>query len=166
MPIVTCLICEKEFYVKPSHQKLGWGKYCSTSCRTRGQFNGKTVTCFVCKKELYRSLKGLRKSISGKFFCTKSCQTIWRNTILYSGGNHPNWVSGESSYRRILKANSREQICVLCKTIDKRILAVHHYDKNRKNNTISNLVWLCYNCHYLVHHDSNEKFKLKMLLGK
>jgi predicted HNH restriction endonuclease len=43
-------------------------------------------------------------------------------------------------------------VCVLCKVSDKRILAVHHKDNNRKNNKVENLVWLCHNCHILVHH--------------
>lgn len=166
MSTAACIICKKDFYVKPSHQKMGWGKYCSTGCRTLGQFNGKNVSCFICNKIVYRSLKSLGKSLSGKFFCSKSCQTIWRNTILYSGQAHPAWRFGTSAYRRILKATDREQFCTLCKTDDKRILAVHHYDKDRKNNDVSNLVWLCYNCHYLVHHDSDEQMKLKTLLGR
>ena len=162
MPIVKCLICNSELYVKPSHQKKGWGKYCSISCRTKSQFNGKSVTCFICKKEVYRSLEGLKKSKSNKFFCTKTCQTIWRNTILFIGDNHSNWKHGESAYRRIMMATGKEKICNLCKTIDTRILIVHHIDKNRENNSISisNLVWLCHNCHYLVHHDKQLEIRL------
>ena len=26
----------------------------------------------------------------------------------------------------------------------------------RKNNSVSNLIWLCHNCHHLVHHYKNE----------
>jgi predicted HNH restriction endonuclease len=33
---------------------------------------------------------------------------------------------------------------------------VHHIDKDRTNNTLKNLAWLCHNCHYLVHHDKLE----------
>jgi predicted HNH restriction endonuclease len=31
-------------------------------------------------------------------------------------------------------------------------------DKNRKNNKIKNLIWLCRNCHFLIH---NYPVKLK-----
>jgi 5-methylcytosine-specific restriction endonuclease McrA len=48
-------------------------------------------------------------------------------------------------------------ICKRCGTEDKRVLEAHHIDSNRKNNTIQNLVWLCRNCHHLVH---NHKEKL------
>lgn len=163
MPNGHCLICKKEFYVKPTHQRKGWGKYCSIGCRTRSQLKGAQVNCFICKKHIYRSQKDLRNSKSGKYFCSKSCQTDWRNRILYSGKNHSNWRYGESAYRRILKATGKIQICNLCGTDDIRVLAVHHKDKNRKNNDVMNLVWLCHNCHYLVHHYSDEQEKLKFL---
>lgn len=76
MPQVNCKICEKEFYIKPSHQIRGWGKYCSIKCRSNAQLLGKAVLCSTCNKEIYRSPKLLVRSKSGKFFCSKSCQTI------------------------------------------------------------------------------------------
>lgn len=160
MPKTTCIICNKLFYAKPSHIKKGWGKYCCIECRTKGQFTGKNIKCFICNKEVYKQLKEIRKSKSGKHFCGKSCQTIWRNKYLFSGKNHTNWINGESSYREVLKRAGITRICSLCHTTDFRILVVHHKDKNRKNNSIENLMWLCHNCHYLVHHFGNEKSKI------
>lgn len=160
MPDSRCLICKIEFYVKPSHQKKGWGKYCSILCRTKSQYKGKNVECFICQKNIYRSPKSLKGSISNKFFCSKTCQTIWRNQILFSGENHANWKHGKSACRRILKASGKKQVCSLCKTSDIRVLAVHHKDKNRKNNKVNNLIWLCHNCHYLIHHYKDEHDKL------
>lgn len=55
------------------------------------------------------------------------------------------------------------KICRLCKTKDIRVLAVHHIDKNRKNNKISNLAWLCHNCHLLVHHYDAERNKFERI---
>ena len=68
-------------------------------------------------------MKELRKSKSGNFFCSKSCQTVWRNKYLFSGENHANWLHGESAYRDILKRANKEQICILCRTNDLRIFA-------------------------------------------
>lgn len=160
MPNVKCLVCTTEFYIKPSHQKRGWGKYCSIACRTKSQFKGKYTNCFICDKKIYRSPRDFKNSDSGNFFCSKSCQTIWRNKILFIGENHSNWKDGKSVYRRILKATGKEQLCTLCKIDDTRVLVVHHRDKDRKNNTIANLIWLCHNCHYLVHHDTSEQKRL------
>ena len=159
MPVVVCRICKKDFYVKPSHQKLGWGKYCSTSCRANAQFKGKFVECFVCGNSIYRSPKMMQRSKSGKHFCSKSCQTMWRNRV-YTGENSTNWVNGESAYRRILIRSGKEPVCTLCKITDLRILNAHHLDHQRINNKVDNLIWLCLNCHYLVHHDKELEEKL------
>ena len=156
MPLVNCLICKKEFYAKPSWLKNGYGKFCSQACNHKSQQNGRVVQCLTCGKAVYRSNNHLiNKSKSGEFFCSKSCQTTWRNTV-YSGKNHPNWKNGRYVYRDILSRFKPKEQCAKCKTNDKRVLAVHHRDKNRTNNDVTNLEWLCHNCHFLVHHYVHE----------
>ena len=68
--------------------------------------------------------------------------------------------NGESAYRRILISSGEIKKCILCKIEDFKVLSVHHIDKNRKNNNISNLTWVCQNCHYLIHHCLTEENKL------
>lgn len=155
MPSQKCVICSKGFYAKPSHILRGWGKYCSKPCQYTGQKTGKTVICSVCGKDTYKNKNDQIRSQSGKYFCGKSCQTSWRNTQ-YSGDKHSNWTNGKASYRAALMRSDLPQYCGRCKLVDKRVLAVHHKDKNRENNALSNLMWLCHNCHYLVHHDKSE----------
>lgn len=155
MPIVKCKICKSDFYVKPSHQKLGYGKYCSMDCKRQGQRKGKYVLCEVCGKETWKTPKALKNSKSNKFFCNKKCQTIWRNKY-FSGNKHFNWKGGEYIYRKVMISSGKKTVCVKCGISDKRILVVHHKDCNRKNNDISNLIWLCYNCHYLVHNYNSK----------
>ena len=157
MPIVNCKKCKKEFYAKPNWLEKGWGKYCSAKCQHDAQLKGKFVECYICKKRVWKAPKALKHSKSGKYFCNKSCQTLWRNTIVFVGENHPNWKNGERNCRNILEKSGRKQVCTLCKNKDKRILTVHHLDKNRKNVELKNLVWLCWNCHFLVHHDRETK---------
>jgi len=162
MPVVKCKICPNDFYVKPSHLKMGYGKYCSSKCQYQGRKTGKIVGCFICEKETYKSQKALNGSLSKKYFCSKSCQTKWRNTE-FIGSKHANFIHGHASYRSILGRHKIPKICALCNIRDSRILAVHHLDENHKNNELENLSWLCHNCHFLVHHDSLEKQKF---LGK
>lgn len=159
MPIVNCRVCSKEFYIKLSHQKRGWGKFCSTTCRSEAQCKGKFVVCLICGKEIYRSLQALTRSKSGKFFCSKHCQTLWRNEE-YIGEKSKNWKNGESSYRRTLKRSGKKIICTLCQNADERVLTVHNKDHNRTNNNLKNLTWLCLNCHHLVHHDKKLDKKI------
>ncbi len=165
MPYTDCLICKKQLYVKPSHFAKGWGKYCSIQCRSKAQIKGETKICFICKKAVYKSQSDLKKSKSGLYFCSKTCQTIWRNKILYIGQNHTNWKSGITAYRRILSAKDKIRQCSLCKLKDERVLIVHHIDHNRKNNDVSNLTWLCCNCHFLTHHYPEVENSLKEMVA-
>jgi hypothetical protein len=155
MPIVKCKICNTEFYVKPSHISLGYGKYCSVRCRSKSQEKGKFVKCAVCSKDAWKMPKDLKRAKSGKSFCSVSCQTKWRNS-LFSGEKHSFWKGGRTIYRKILMQSNASVVCRRCGIKDVRVLAVHHIDKNRKNNNLENLTWLCHNCHYLVHHDKIE----------
>lgn len=153
MASTTCLICKKIFYAKPSHLKRGWGKYCSKHCQAKSQVSGKTVSCFNCKKKIWKTPKEIKASRSGHLFCSKSCSAVWRNKTVLIGEGHSNWKTGQSVYRDILFRSGKRQICVMCGLKDKRVLVVHHRDKNRKNNDVSNLCWVCCNCHFLIHND-------------
>lgn len=165
MTIVKCKKCSVEFYAKPSWIKNGFGKYCSRKCSHESSRKGKIVQCFICKKDVYKSKKALNGSKSKNYFCSKSCQTTWRNSMVFIGKDHSNWKNGESTYRNILIKSTREKNCVLCNTDDIRLLAVHHIDKNRLNNDVKNLIWLCHNCHFLIHHHAKEKEKLTTIIS-
>lgn len=159
MAIVYCQKCGKEFYAKPFWLTRGYGKYCSSSCQYAGMRKGAEKPCHMCGAMTYKTAKQLVRSKSGLFFCGKTCQTIWRNQ-LFVEEKHKNFKTGIHAYRSILSRNNVPKECALCKNTDGRVLAVHHIDKNRKNNKLKNLAWLCHNCHFLVHHDreSREKF--------
>lgn len=151
MPMTNCLKCNNQFYAKPSHQKLGYGKYCSISCSRESQKRGKYVLCHQCQIKTWKTPKDFNKSKSGFLFCTKSCSMAWKNSHVLSGINHPLWKGGHSMYRENLEKSDRKIYCLQCGIIDKRVLVAHHKDQNRKNNKLENLIWLCRNCHYLEH---------------
>jgi len=112
--------------------------------------------CHTCGKEIYRRQADIRKSKSQLFFCDHRCRAIWTNQ-LRAGENHPNWKGGENAYRDILLRSGAILVCARCGTEDERVLAVHHCDGNRSNNSVENLSWLCHNCHYLIHHYPDER---------
>jgi hypothetical protein len=151
MTIVSCRICKKEFYAKPSHIHLGYGKYCSNICKREAQKTGKFIECYICNKKVWRTPKDIRRSASGYFFCSRKCSMSWKNSELRSGINHPLWHGGISTYRRLKEKNGGKMICGHCGLSDSRVLVVHHTDFNRQNNKLNNLQWLCRNCHYLAH---------------
>ena len=164
MPLTRCRICSKEFYIKPSHQKLGWGKYCSIFCRSKAQFTGKNVECYICHTTLYRPNKKLAHSKSQKYFCSKTCQTIWKNSERIEEKSN-RWKNGKNTYRNILLRKDIPYQCKLCGSSDIRILVVHHIDHDRTDNKVDNLIWLCLNCHFLVHHDKKLDILVKQSGG-
>lgn len=163
MPEVNCKICGQSFYAKPRHLKIGWGKYCSKNCQSKSQQTGRALECAVCGRPVWRNKAQLKKSLSGKYFCSKSCQTKWRNQFFH-GDKHANWKGGSYAYRNMLIRASIQKFCILCRISDIRVLAVHHIDQNHSNNELSNLTWLCHNCHLLVHHYKEERDKFEKII--
>jgi len=146
-----CFICGKDIYIKKYHAKKGWGKYCSKKCQFKGQEKGKWVECDYCGEKIYRRPKDFQRSRSKKFFCCVGCHCSWENENRRCGENAPNWVAGQTVYRRLLKRYNKPEKCSKCGNKDKRVLVVHHRDSNRRNNKLENLEWFCRNCHYIVH---------------
>src|SRR3954468_18812253 len=98
---VNCLVCGGKFSVKLNRLKRGWGKYCSNACKHIGFKTGEYFQCDTCSKKVYKSVQEQLKSKSGKRFCSRTCQTMWRNTV-YVAEKHGNWTGGQYSYRLIL----------------------------------------------------------------
>ena len=146
-----CIICKKEISIKESHAKRGWGKYCSKKCQVKAQKKGKWVNCNHCGKKIYRTPRDFKKSRGKRFFCSVRCHCSWENKNRRCGENAPNWLNGQTVYRRLLKRHRKQERCSKCGINDKRVLVVHHRDSDRKNNKPENLEWLCRNCHYIVH---------------
>jgi len=159
MPMVMCRLCTKEFYAKPSWLKDGNGKYCSRICSGLSHRKGRKVECTICKAEVYKSLKSIKGSQSGKLFCSKKCSLLWHNSY-FIREKHGNWKTGEFSYKRHVLRSGVKAYCRLCGKNDYRILLIHHLDKNRKNNALRNLTWLCHNCHFLAHRYKEREDRL------
>ena len=146
--MVPCKTCSKSFYAKPSWLARGIGTYCSRPCSDEGRKNGRMVACFRCGKVTYKPPKALKSA--RKFFCSKACSVAWHNEE-FKEQKHGNWKHGTFAYKRILERAGVHPQCVLCAIEDQDIILVHHIDKDRKNNKVQNLAWLCHNCHHLVH---------------
>jgi hypothetical protein len=144
-----CKRCSKEFSTKPSQRKLGRGIYCSRKCTEMSRRTGKDVLCRWCRKNFYAPGKQLQRSKSKHYFCSRDCYLGYKAVHLVREG-HPMWKTGENAYLLLMR-RERPQICARCDLRAPRLLVVHHIDENRKNNVLSNLVWLCRNCHFLVH---------------
>ncbi len=166
---ITCDFCSKKFLRKPSQIKRCKNCFCSTECQYKARRKGRYVNCFICKKQVYKQQKDLLQSQSKKYFCSRSCSNKWHGSE-FVGEKHPNWIDGRFVYKNILLKTKIARICFLCDNKNTQVLVAHHIDQNRKNNNFKNLIWLCRNCHHLVHNYNDVSIifsdKLKSYVGK
>lgn len=159
--IIKCDHCKKDFNKKPSRIKLSNQHFCSAECRNSGSLQtkrtGKDITCLECGTVVYKNPSELKKSKSGKHFCSKKCAEV-SNGRDRQGVNHPNWIDGKSTYReRAIEAYGSR--CNRCGYNEyKSVLQVHHKDHKRSNNNVENLEVLCPTCHCVEHMEVHKGF--------
>lgn len=113
--------------------------------------------CSFCEKEFskagfsnhYETCKnGKNCPVCNVWFFGKSttCSRGCANSYFRSGENNPNWK--EHTYRTTCFIH-HEMKCCVCG--EDKIVEVHHFDENKKNNKIDNLIPLCPTHHQYVH---------------
>lgn len=174
----TCEFCQNQ-YIQKSHNKIGTQKFCSKKCRinylTKTKKEKNCINCnkkylcslsqisnsLVCSQYCYDqhrynqivgicdwcklNVKRRNISIRKNMFCSKQC-----------AGNYKTYFTEPKNYHKkkiwFNIKNNIEISCETCKLKNINILTVHHVDHNRHNNDINNLMLLCYNCHFEIHH--------------
>jgi YHS domain-containing protein len=143
--------------------RRGWAKCCSFKCRNKNQQTGRFYPCGECKKEVYRTPAEFKKSITGKVFCSHHCSTIASNKQFKKGYDHPNFVNGNSIYRKSallkygFKCDSKEKCPLKTIKLPNFLYEVDHIDNNHHNNKLENLRVLCVWCHRLKHTGCGKK---------
>jgi len=93
--------------------------------------------CHHCHKEFFDSPSVKRK------FCSVACNSKTRKETF------------KPSFTTVRKAMIARGLLIKCERCDfdefPQILGVHHKDRNRNNNDMSNLEVLCPNCHSMEH---------------
>ena len=152
----NCKICDKPFLVLTKELKRGFGIFCSRSCSAKNikRFKPKPPNCKCsnCKIEFYRSQSKMKLSKSGHQFCSREC----KDTAQRIGGIReiqPDHYGTASIVKYREKAfRYYEKKCISCGyNKHPNVLEVHHIDRNRENNDLSNLIPLCPTCHTEVH---------------
>ncbi len=98
--VKSCLVCAKEFYVRP--YVLNTAKYCSHGCQRTGQRVGQPLFCKVCGKEYYRPPSLIKWR--GSSFCSRKCGGIAKSQK-QRGENNPGWKNGISTENHRLRAS-------------------------------------------------------------
>ena len=163
--IVSCKICEKEFYVKPSRVKTA--RYCSRKCHHKGIETGGRIKCKckVCGK-IYFTFRSQIKRMRGSKYCSKKCQSKGM-TLFHSRENAHNWQGGKTAESKLIRRSAEwkkwrkavferdNYTCQECgrkrKNGDRVVLEPHHIKSfahfPELRFEVSNGQTLCYECH-------------------
>jgi 5-methylcytosine-specific restriction endonuclease McrA len=136
--VFKCFTCETTINAIGSRDTQ---KYCSRSCQyiARKLKPLKVKNCLCCQIEFVPRKKNIK-------YCTKQC-----------AGKHGSEIQKQSGFYQSYKAAKRILLkdsvgCSKCGwNQEPAILELHHIDRDRKNNHLSNLTILCPNCHSLDH---------------
>lgn len=94
----------------------------------------------------------------------------WSRTK-WLGEKNPRWSGGpgvhgrhSSNFRHKISHEIMQRDGQKCKMCGKRSdLIVHHIDKNKQNDTVTNLITLCRPCHTKVHITKNKVYEHRLL---
>lgn len=161
---INCLNCYKEIYVETREIKRGNGKFCGRFCSAQHRAKNLTplepnVNCAYCNKKFYKCLSKKASSKSQLYFCCRDHKDLGQR--IASGIKEiqlPHYdVASENTYRRIA-FTVKPKKCERCEyDAHEAGIVVHHIDRNRVNNDISNLEVLCAICHNIEHWGEVDK---------
>ena len=138
-PNTKCSNCNIKIYRRPC--QIGKGRvFCSSICY--GLANRNETPCVVCGKPIMAQLH--------KKTCSRGCANTNRVGMKY----HLNSPKDNAKTFRLIKLRLMDikgGKCEKCMYNKAEILQIHHKDRNRKNNDLSNLELICPNCHYEEH---------------
>jgi 5-methylcytosine-specific restriction endonuclease McrA len=122
--------------------------FCSKLCSNQSRSTKVTVSCAFCLIS-FKLPKARLVNKNGLYFC---CRDHKDSSQRIGGLIQPDHYATGESYYRISALNNHGCICARCGYAEfKEILEVHHIDRNRSNNELSNLQVLCPNCHQVEH---------------
>lgn len=157
---INCLHCGQEAHVENKEIARGFGKFCSHKCssiynaehRPKPESN---VNCAYCGVNFYINRTKKKNSKSGLYFCCRKHKDIAQRIGGIREIMPPHYGTTVSDYRvLVFRVAGKPKVCERC-GYDKHEagIIVHHRDRNRDNNDISNLEVLCAICHAIEHHN-------------
>lgn len=152
----SCEFCNMPFNASQKEVKRGNAKFCSISCgskRPRKKIEPNNV-CAVCGLEFFRSPSKMKNAKHGFQFCSRKCKELAQSVKSVHAIKEilpPHYGDGRWEYRRYAFENFNNS-CNRCGYDEcKKILEVHHKDRDKSNNDLTNLEILCPNCHAKEH---------------
>ena len=150
---IACKRCGVEFVRRLNTVRGEKRAFCSRQCSGAFRSTACEIEGALCHKKVKRSPSKLKTSRHGFLFCGRLCKEKAQSlggVFASMQPKHYGSGDGKSSYRE-LAFKHLDIKCKDCGISFWPILTVHHKDKNRKNNDISNLEVLCWNHHFIRH---------------
>lgn len=144
---VECTNCKIKFMKRISFINANGNNFCTTTCSSIYKRNRVLLICGHCGIAFERPKSDLNNSKSGNYFCSRVCKDKAQSYMLEIQPNHYK----QKSYRNKAFALLGEKCAICGYNKNASALEVHHKDKDRNNNDISNLEVLCCNCHRIHH---------------
>jgi hypothetical protein len=135
---LICETCGNQFYVFPSRIKKGQVKYCSMKCYSKNGENNP----FWGKRHNLNSIAKMSSSPNRPKFTSEDNPNKVRFGENYIGKSLGWW-------QRWFMRNIGK--CEICSLQCIEIMEIHHKNRNRKDNRRENLLYVCPNCHRLIH---------------
>ena len=163
-PNVKCTNCNKKIHRYPHQLKKYKMFFCNMGCQNdfkKRKVTSVIINCNYCGEQVFRNKNQRRSSKTGLFFCNNLC----KNKYL---AKNKRWkkdnVNSHQQRKNIFfeKANNTCQKCGYNE--NKKMLDIHHYDHNHKNNRCDNLRVLCSWCH-TKHHRLKEKYDISLIIN-
>lgn len=180
MPTIPCNYCGKLFCKRLSRIKKDERSFCSAACyhaapllpgdkrligrprsaecrRKIGEANRKHYpdkTCPVCGIVFAVTSMIQHRKTCGQLKCAFKLRSL-----IYSGKNHYRWRGGTDSHwhreaLKTLRAAGVAPVCAWCDADQAAAVGgmhIHHKNRDRTNNVLVNVEWLCGSCHSKLH---------------
>ena len=158
----TCKHCNQEFNFTRTTDKANHGKHCESNPNRAafyekmklsvlkrfdselGQIKDFEVVCSCCGVNFTVKEREKQFPIKDKYFCSRKCS----NSI---GGKAKSdkYHYDEVAHYTTVAWRYHERKCLVCG--EDKVVAVHHYNENHKDNRPENLVPLCPTHHHYMH---------------
>lgn len=174
-----CIICNKEFRVKPCNFKKS--KYCSRKCFSIGKKGKKLLPETIAK--IVKANTGKKRD--EKFRLNQSIKQMGSNNSNYNGGWTKDKIAKRNYGEKQRFGKTKDEWieyfggkCVICGITNYQHiqkfglrLSLHHKDHNGRNskhpnNNEDNLMLLCSDCHGKIHLDKERAKQMQKLSVK
>jgi len=151
--LVKCPVCTKTFSPPVREINRGNGRFCSRACarssRAGVRLKPDNARCSRCGKTFRRAPSKMRRVM----FCSRECKDSAQGYGEdYDSRISPPHYTGSATSSDVAKRRLDMSQCSSCGYDSFPILHVHHRDRDRGNNDLSNLEVLCPNCHAERHY--------------